>query len=70
MNVGDIVRIAGERGTYRFKSTRPDGTVDLWGGTHGREKARTVTADRIKPARRGDLAPGSAADYKAKRGAR
>lgn len=70
MNPGDIVRVDGERGTFRIVGTRADGTVDLWGGTNGKEKFRTVTADRIKPARRGQLPPASAAEHRAKAKAR
>lgn len=64
---GAACRIEGERGTYRIKAFRLDGSVDLWGGTHGKERMRTVHPDRIKPLNRGDLAPPSAHDHHSKK---
>jgi hypothetical protein len=70
IELGAIVRLEGEHGTFRVKQLRIDGSVDLWGGKPGKERLRTVHPDRIKPPNRGDLAPGNANDYREKKHAR
>lgn len=56
--VGDVVRVRNMRGLYRIKRLHiVRGEVDLWGGVYGRSMMRTVTVDRLMPARPGDVAP-------------
>lgn len=66
MNAGELARIAGERGSFRVVAVRTNGDVDLWGGTPKREKARTVTPDRVQPPTRNQAPPASAAEHRAK----
>lgn len=52
---GDTVRVKNMRGLFRIKRIHMvRGEVDLWGGVFGRSMMRTVTVDRLLPARRGD----------------
>lgn len=50
---GDVVKLTGEKGSFRFLAVAVDGGgdvlhVDLHGGTPGREKLRSVSWDRLK----------------------
>ena len=52
--VGDRVGVAGLRGTFIFRglvTNRGTGQrwADLYGGTPGRERARSVDPERLKP---------------------
>ena len=50
---GDMVKLAGEQGDFRFLSAAVDDDgavlwVDLHGGMHGREQLRSVMPSRLK----------------------
>lgn len=48
MNLGERVRIQGERGTYVVRGINPDGSLTLYGGTTGKEKWRAIRPERVK----------------------
>lgn len=55
---GDVVRVAGWRGVGRIVKFRlTAGEVDVWFGLPGRGAMRTVSSDRLLPAKRGDMPP-------------
>lgn len=50
---GDIVKLTGEKGTFKFQHVRVDRfgnptDIELFGGLPGREKLRSVFPSRIK----------------------
>lgn len=57
VGVGDPVRLDTVRGIFRIHAVRTDGAVDAWGGLAGRYGMRTFAIERLRPCRRGDVAP-------------
>lgn len=58
---GETVRVAGWRGVFRLHRLRlVAGEAEVW-GPGDKPGIRTVTSDRLLPARRGDIGPAHAA---------
>jgi hypothetical protein len=53
IEAGEEVKVAGERGRFRFlahvTSSAAQEWVDVWGPASGAPKARSFTIDRIRP---------------------
>lgn len=49
LELDTTVRIKGEKGVFRYKGVNPkDGSAYLWGGLSGKERNRSVIADRLE----------------------
>lgn len=50
--IGQVVRVAGMRGTFRVLGYAPDGSVTLWGGPKGYEATRNAVATKVRRCRK------------------
>lgn len=44
--------VAGERGRFTYQGTNPDGSINVYGGTPGRERFRAFRIERVKTVHR------------------